>query len=88
LAVFIYKKIKIKGGNEMDQFSQLIQDLNRVTMVLGVFYIMTLICIGLKWLLNWLCELAIKGCKAVWKFKRKVFNKTEDEVILQQNEEV
>ncbi|MEA5085148.1 MAG: hypothetical protein VB018_13520 [Lachnospiraceae bacterium] len=56
---------------------QTLQDTIRVVMVLGVFYYIGVICMLLYCLLNWLCNLAVKGCKAIWRFIKKISNRPE-----------
>lgn len=67
---------------------QLLQDTMRVVGVLEVFYVMWLVGMALKWLLNWIWKLASKGGKAIWKLISNIFGRLQVAVTAEEQSEV
>lgn len=69
-------------------FLQMVQDTLRVVMVFDAIYVIWIVGVAMKWLLNLIWKWVTKGSKAVARLLGKVFNRPEVEVVAEQNMEV
>ena len=67
---------------------QLLNDTMRVVGVLEVFYVVCLVCMALKWLMNLIWKGVAKASRAVGDLLKKSFHRPEVAVTAEQNVEV
>lgn len=67
-------------------FLQMLKDTVRVVMLLDAIYVIWLVSMAMKWLLNLIWKLATKAGKVAWKLMKKVFNRQEIAITVEQTE--
>ena len=89
---FNVRKIIFKGGLENGQIGrsiilQMVMDTIRVIMVVCAFGFLVFIVEAISFFAEFLTNLIVKGCKAIWRFIKKLINRPEISVATGERDE-